>query len=124
MKKHVLKNSAPLQLLKALLAAYITTGILLLLLAFLLYKFALPEGFITGSVIVVYVLSTFLGGLFAGKLMKVRRFFWGLLTGNLYFALRFLITLGVQHTLESSAANILTTLLLCAGGGMLGGMLS
>lgn len=124
MEKKIRKESMPIWILKALLASYILSGILLVLIAFLLYKFHLSEEFVTGAIIVVYVISTFVGGFVMGKLAKTRKFFWGLIVGILYFALLLLITLGVYHSLEGSGANVVTTLLLCAGGGMLGGMLS
>lgn len=111
-------------LLKALLCAYVITGILLLLLTLLLYKFNLDEGKVTGGIIVIYVMSTFVGGLVAGKLFKVKKFVWGLTIGILYFALLMLISLGVYRSMQGSGASILTTFLLCAGGGMLGGMVS
>lgn len=111
-------------LLKALLCAYVITGILLLVLTLLLYKFNLDEGKVTGGIIVIYVMSTFVGGLVAGKLFKVKKFVWGLTIGILYFALLMLISLGVYRSMQGSSASILTTFLLCAGGGMLGGMVS
>ena len=44
--------------------------------------------------------------------------------GIAYFALLLLITLGVYRTLNGDSANLLTTFILCAGGGMAGGMIS
>ena len=111
-------------ILKALLCAYVVTGILLLLLTLLLYKMNLDEGKVTAGIIVIYVLSTFVGGFAAGKMAKVRRFVWGLSIGVLYFALLLLISLGIYRTVQGNGANVLTTFLLCAGGGMLGGMIS
>ena len=111
-------------ILKALLCAYVVTGILLLLLTLLLYKMNLDEGKVTGGIVAIYVVSTFVGGFVAGKLAKVRKFAWGLTIGILYFGLLLLISLGVYRTLQGSGANLLTTFLLCAGGGMLGGMVS
>ena len=64
------------------------------------------------------------GGFIIGKLMKVRRFFWGLSLGVVYFALLLLITLGVYKGLNGDGANLITTFILCAGGGMAGGMIS
>lgn len=60
-------------MVKALLAAYVVTGILLIILA-ALYKFELNEGAVTAGVTAVYLISTFTGGLVVGKLAKVRRF--------------------------------------------------
>ena len=85
-------------ILKSLLAAYVVTGILLMILAMALYKFELTEEAVTAGITAVYLLSTFAGGLVAGKLAKIRRFFWGI--------------------------EILMTFALCAGGGMAGGMIS
>ena len=116
--------SRPKAVLISLVASYLLSALLLFILTFVLYRLKLKESQIAPAVYALYAISCFAGGLLCGKAVRTRRFFWGLLTGILYFALLFLITLGVQHTLESSAANILTTLLLCAGGGMLGGMLS
>lgn len=112
------------QMLKALLCAYIVTGIMLLVLTLLLYKLGLSEGNVNAGIILTYVISTFSGGFVAGKLMKVKKFLWGLLAGILYFVLLFLISVGVYHSLQGAVANVLTTLALCAGGGMLGGMVS
>lgn len=111
-------------ILKALLCAYVVTGILLLLLTLLLYKLNLDEGKVTGGITAIYVVSTFVGGFAAGKMAKVRKFAWGLTIGILYFGLLLLISFGVYRSLQGNGANVLTTFLLCAGGGMLGGMIS
>lgn len=111
-------------ILKALLCAYVLTGILLLLLTLLFYKMKLDEGKVTAGIIGIYVISTFVGGFVAGKLAKVRKFAWGLMIGILYFVLLLLISFGVYRSLQGGAANALTTFFLCAGGGMLGGMIS
>lgn len=111
-------------LLKALLCAYIITGILLLVLALLLYKLGLSEENVNAGIILIYVISTFAGGFVMGKLSGTRRFLWGLIAGVIYFALLILISFGIYHSIQSGAGSMATTLLLCAGGGMLGGMVS
>lgn len=110
--------------LKALLCAYIVTGILLLVLSLLLYKAGLSEENVNAGIILTYVISTFSGGFVIGKLARVRKFLWGLLLGVVYFVLLLLISLGIYHSLQSDLMNLATTFLLCAGGGMLGGMIS
>ena len=110
--------------LKALLCAYIVTGILLLVLTLLLYKAGLSEENVNAGIILTYVISTFSGGFVIGKLARVRKFLWGLLLGVVYFVLLLLISLGIYHSLQSDLMNLSTTFLLCAGGGMLGGMIS
>lgn len=110
-------------MVKALLAAYVVTGILLIILALALYKFELNEGAVTAGVTAVYLISTFTGGLVVGKLAKVRRFLWGIVLGILYFALLLLVTVGIYRTFHGSSTEILVTFALCAGGGMAGGMI-
>lgn len=111
-------------MVKALLAAYVVTGILLIILALALYKFELNESAVTAGVTAVYLISTFTGGLVVGKLAKVRRFLWGIVLGILYFALLLLVTVGIYRTFHGSSTEILVTFALCAGGGMAGGMIS
>ncbi len=111
-------------MLKSLLFSYVVTGMLLALLTVLLYKFELDEQLVSAAIVAIYVLATMAGGLVIGKLVKVRRFLWGLGLGAAYFALLMLITLGVYHTLNGNAANMITAFILCSGGGMIGGMIS
>ena len=111
-------------ILKALLCAYVMTGILLLILTVLLYKAGLSEENINAGIILTYVISTFSGGFVIGKLAGVKKFLWGLLLGIMYFVLLLLISLGIYHSRQAYLMNLVTTFLLCAGGGMLGGMVS
>lgn len=111
-------------ILKSLLCAYVLTGILLLILTGLLYKMNLDEGKVTAGIIVIYVVSTLAGGFVAGKLMRERKFLWGLTVGVLYFALLLFVSLGIYRSVQGNGADTLTTFLMCAGGGMLGGMIS
>lgn len=113
-----------LDMLKALLCSYIVTGILLLVLTLLLYKAGLSEENVNAGIILIYVISTFAGGFVMGKLSGRRRFLWGLLSGILYFILLLAISAGIYHSLTSDAGDLITTFALCAGGGMLGGMIS
>lgn len=124
MERRLRKDSKVLWVLKALLVSYVVTGILLLILAMLLYKFDLDEKSVSAGIIAIYVASTLIGGLVLGKMAKVRRFLWGVGLGIAYFALLLLISLGVYHTLEGNGTNVMTTFILCAGGGMIGGMIS
>ena len=48
-------------MLKSLLCSYVVTGILLLILAGILYKFNLDEAKVTAGILIIYVLSAFAG---------------------------------------------------------------
>ncbi len=123
LKMNVYTNVA-VRVMKALLAAYVVTGLLLLLIAGLLYRFQLDEGKVQIGIIVTYILSCFVGGFLAGKMMKSRQFLWGVLLGLLYFLVMTLVSVAVNRELQSSTSGFITSFLLCMGGGMLGGMLS
>jgi putative membrane protein (TIGR04086 family) len=112
------------RIMKALLVSYLVTGLLLLLIAGLLYRFRLDEGKVQIGIILTYILSCFTGGFLAGKMMKNRQFLWGVFLGLLYFAIMMLVSLAVNRELQSSTSGFVTAFLLCMGGGMLGGMLS
>ena len=118
------KNQKIIWLLKALLFSYVVTGISLLMLSVLLYKFEWNEHLVSAAIVAVYVLSTVVGGIVIGKLVRTRRFFWGLLLGNLYFILLLVITIILYRSLSGNGLNMLTAWILCTGGGMTGGMIS
>ena len=55
---------------------------------------------------------------------KIKTVLVGMVLGIIYFVLLLLITLGVYRTLNGDSVSIVTSLILCAGGGMTGGMIS
>ena len=118
------KNIKVIWWIKSLLASYIVTGILLLVLTFFMYKFELNEKIVSAAIVGIYVVSTLSGGMIIGKLTKSKRYLWGMVLGIIYFVLLLLITLGVYRTLNGDSVSIVTSLILCAGGGMTGGMIS
>lgn len=111
-------------LLKSLLFSYILTGVFLAVLSFLLYKLGLGEKIVTIVIIGIYVIATFFAGFMAGKKMKSRKFLWGLLEGTAYFLILTAISAFAGKDGVTFGTSFFTTLALCAGGGMLGGMLS
>lgn len=110
--------------LKSLLFAYGMTGLFLLLLAFLLFQFDLGEAPMMAGITAIYVLSSFLGGFLAGKILRKNKYFWGVIVGLSYFALLVLASVLVQGKWDMSLRHALTTFFMCVGGGALGGMLS
>ena len=116
--------SKTIWILKALLFSYAVTGVLLMILAFAVYRLEPGERIVTTGIKVIYLLASFVGGLITGKQVKTRRFIWGMITGGVYFVLLLLITLGIYRTFHGSTADILLTFGTCAGGGMAGGMIS
>lgn len=124
MEQRLGKSPKIMWMIKALLASYIMTGILLLILTFFMYKFELNEKIVSAAIVGIYVVSTLVGGIIIGKLTKEKRYLWGMMLGVIYFALLLVITLGVYRTLNGDSVSVVTSLILCAGGGMAGGMIS
>lgn len=118
------KNSMPAMIMKVLLVSYIITGILLLILAALLLKLSLTENIVSVGIIMIYIISSLIGGWIMGRKMPARKFLWGGILGAVYFLILIIITLLVNHTLQKEVGNIFTTFLICAGSGMVGGMLA
>lgn len=118
------KNTIVLTILKILLVMYIITGILLVILTGLLYKMQLSESVVSVGIIVVYVLAGFLGGFLAGKVMKNRKFLWGMGMGACYFLILVIGSILFQHGIDMEIGRFCTTLILCTGSGMIGGMAS
>lgn len=110
-------------LLKCLMAAYLITGLLLLAVAWLLYKFSLGENVVDISIIVIYCISSLLAGLFFSKGAASRRFLWGMAAGAAYFIIICAVSFFAEPGFSPVSNSCITTLLICLGSGMLGGML-
>ena len=111
-----------LRMMKALLVAYVMTGLFLLITAGLMYRFELSEGKVKIAVIGIYVLSCFTGGFLAGMMMKNRKFLWGSLLGFLYFAVMLTVSVAVGRELKEAVMGISTTFFICIISGMIGGI--
>ncbi|OLR58920.1 hypothetical protein BHF70_04365 [Anaerostipes sp. 494a] len=109
---------------QSLVISYIIAGIILCILAFLMYQLRSGDKIANVGITITYIISSVLAGAMVGKKIGKRKFVWGLITGMLYF----LILLGVsllihENTLLLSGEKI-TVFLLCTAGGMLGGMIA
>ncbi len=116
--------SAIWRVVRTLIITYLISAVLLVALSFALYRFHLQEPQVNAAVSAVYVLSCFAGGLIAGKIMKNRRFLWGLLIGVLYFLFLFLMSLAQSSGVSGDTVRLLSVLAMCAFSGMAGGMVS
>lgn len=76
------------------------------------------------GIIFTYILSCFLGGLYLGHKMDKRKFLWGLGTGLCYFTVLILLSAAVPVGAWMDIQHLVTSCILCLGGGCLGGMLA
>lgn len=111
-------------LLKSLLTAYILTGIMLLLLAFIMLKIGPGNEAIHIGIVFSYIFSSFVGGFLMGKRMQEKRFLWGVILGISYFAVIFMVSALLNKNMLEQGMEMFTVFVMCGLGGMLGGMLS
>lgn len=114
----------PKVFLRSLLFSYLLSGILLVVISFALYRFRLKESQIQMAVILVYILSCVLSGFLTGKGIRRQRFLCGLLSGILYFAILLAVSVLLEKGIAPSVRQMATVLAICAGSGILGGVLS
>lgn len=119
------ENSARWVLIaKILLAEYIITALVMVILSFALMKWQASENSLQLAIIAIYVLANFVGGFIIGKTLQKRKFLWGMLVGVLYFVILSLISFIINRSFYQNIPYALTVLGICAGSGMLGGMVS
>lgn len=109
-------------LTRSLFFSYLLSALLLTALAFGLFQLKLSPAKVSSAVYGIYALSCFFGGLLTGKGMKNRKFFWGLISGLLYFILLVLMSVLLNNSLEYDTQKLLTILGICTISGMVGGM--
>ena len=114
----------PRILLRSLLFSYLLSGILLVVISFALYRFRLKEAQVKMAVTLVYILSCAFGGLLAGRAIKRQRFLCGLLAGLAYFMVLMAVSFLLGKGISADLPQILSTMGMCVGGGILGGILS
>ena len=113
-----------ISILKSLIFSYILTGIILCILAFIMYQTEVSTKVANLGVTFTYVAASVFAGFIIGKQMGKRKFLWGLAVGLLYFAVLFLISLLLDQNLALMSGERITAMLLCAAGGTLGGALA
>jgi len=113
-----------LNVLKAILFAYLATGIILLILALLLLNTDISFGLLRAGVIFSYLFSALVAGFAAGKKASNRRFLWGMAAGFFYFAILFAISFVMGGMLVVDPGTMGMIFVMCTLGGMFGGMFS
>ena len=109
-------------ILKCLLLSYLLTTGLLLLVALLLYRFDLSEKVVSGCIVGIYIIVTFLAGFLAGKREGSLKFLWGLLLGGVYFLILAVISLALHQGINDVSGNSFAVRILWCGVGMVGSL--
>ena len=124
MERQANKQSMVIPVMVILVTMYVITGILLLLVAFLMYRMDLSEPVANGAIIAIYIISGFLGGFLIGKKVGVKKYLWGFLMGALYYGVLFLVGLLLHQSVDVDAVHLISTMVLCLLSSTAGGMIS
>lgn len=124
MKARDAKSSPATAVFASVFAMFVISGLLLLLLALLLYKMDLSETVVKIGVVIIYVIAGVVGGFIMGKVMKEQKYLWGLAAGAIYFIALLLVSVVVKGGFEIDMTKVITTMILCGASGMAGGMIS
>ena len=111
-------------IIKALILSFFVTALLIVIFAFFMFKFNISENIIALAVTFIYIISCGLGGFYIGKVVGEKKFMWGLLVGAIYLVVLFLVSAIIGGDKSLLSDNVLSLVLLCLGGGTLGGMLA
>ena len=113
-----------LYVVQSLVAAYIVTGLLLCLLAFIVYQSNAGMKTASLGITLTYIFASIVAGMIIGKKIGKRRFLWGFLVGVLYFAILTSISVVFQKNIVIFSTERITAFFLCIAGGNVGGMLA
>ena len=117
-------STSAMPILADLVAMYVITGLLLVILAAVLGRVEMPDSAVSIGIIATYIVSCFAGGFLIGKRKKKNRYLWGICVGAFYFVVLLLGNLAVNRGLNGQLVHMLTTAVLCTLSGMAGGMAS
>lgn len=113
-----------LYMIQSLVFAYVITGILLCVLAFIVYQSNAGMKIADVGIVVTYILSSVFSGMLIGNKIGKRKFLWGFLSGMLYFVILTLVSCIFGENIAWFSTERLTAFFLCIAGGTLGGMLA
>lgn len=111
-------------IIKAMILAFFTTALLIVVFAFFMFKFNVSENVIALGVTLIYIISCCAGGFYIGKAVGQKKFLWGLLVGTIYLVVLLIVSAIIGGDKSLLSESIFSLILLCLGGGTLGGMLA
>ncbi len=110
-------------MLKVLVMEFVVSMVLLAVIAFVMYQTGMGQKTAGILILLVYLVSTFLGGLVTGKAQRSRRLLWGAGAGIAYLLVLLLVSVMIRGGM-SGENNLMLSAACCVLGGCLGGMCS
>lgn len=108
----------------SLVGGYGLTFLGIVILALLLLMFQISEDMVDVGIILIYILACLGTGIIMGKRTKLKKFFWGMIGGGMYFFVLLIMSMLLHNSLGGEGRELLTVLFICVGSGTLGGMIS
>lgn len=116
-------KSKMVKMIKSIIAAYILTAIVLLVLSFIMYKAKISMAGANSGILITYVLSCLVGGfIFSGSLSE-KRYLGGGMMGVVYFVIVYIVSAVWNQSVAAQMPGMLTAFLICVFSGMFGGMI-
>lgn len=111
-----------ISILMVLAGMFLASLALLFLLSLWIWKTDGGVGLLSGGVIAIYIIVNLVGGFLVGKSMGKQKFFWGMLTGAVYFCLLLLVGICLVDTKLTGNTQLWNGAMLCIVAGTAGGM--
>lgn len=117
-------KKAVFTILKETLIQMIISVILVAAAAFVVLKTSPSENTIKIIILVIYGISSFVGGIILGKVMEKRKFLWGAAAGAIYICIILLAALIVKGSLNAGTVSVVSGIIVSLAAGTVGGMIS
>lgn len=112
------------KMVKALIAGYVITFIMLLVLTYLINKITLNEKMVDNIIAGIYIAGSFTGGMLSAWMIKRKRVIAGGLYGMIYIAVLLAMAALMKKELPDDNGNMLLSVAAGAVAGVFGGFFS
>lgn len=112
------------KMMKALIAGYILTLVMLLILTYVIKKFTLDEKTVNSIIGAVYLVGSFLGGMLAAWMAGRRRLVAGMVYGGLYMVILIIISSVMMKAPVYDTSSMVVKVLTGMVSGAIGGFFS
>ena len=112
------------KMVKSLIAGYVITLLMLVLLTFIKRKFILVEKAGDNIIFGIYVAGSFTGAMLSAWMIKKRRVVTGIIYGAVYITVLLVIATIMKKQAPDSSNNIAMSVAACVAAGAFGGFFS
>lgn len=110
--------------IKSLIIGYLITFVMLLVMAFLMYRFMLNDTLVSAGIIATYAVSCFVGGFVFANALQRRRVLAGAIYAVCYMAVLALLSYVMSKGASPDGIGALKAFIICLVSGVAGGFLS